>query len=322
LFDLAAADRLRVSLAQFAFRAETSLPEGAKVYIEHYGLDFPHAPQLRELMHCMGFFDSGEFQISCQFFAGARERCAGTIFLVHGYYDHTGLYQHVIEYWLRRQFNVLVFDLPGHGLSSGEPAAIDSFDRYQDALDECVRLATDEGLPKPWHILGQSTGCSIIMEYCLRDCAGSRSQFDKAILLAPLVRPFQWARGSLLHALLEPFVDGIPRNFVANSGDQEFLEFVRDNDPLQSRRLSSKWVRALKNWHKTFAAYSSCDRDIAVIQGVEDKTVDWRFNLQAIERKFPRAQFNRLSEARHHLVNERPDIRRKIYGILDQVVPD
>lgn len=322
MFDIVSADRLRASLPLFAFQASATLPDCTKDYIEYYGLDFPKIPQLRALTHRIGFFPSGEFKISCQFFATSEERCAGTVFLMHGYYDHTGLYRHIIEYWLLRRFNVLIFDLPGHGLSSGEPAAIVSFDRYQDALDQCVGLATEEGLAKPWHIIGQSTGCSIIMEYCLRNCASSRSQFDKAVLLAPLVKPHQWARGSLLHALLEPFVDDIPRNFVANSGDQKFLDFVRESDPLQSRRLSSKWVRALKTWLKKFAAYPSCDRNITVIQGTDDDTVDWRYNLQAIERKFPSAQFNRLSEARHHLANERPDIRQKIFEILDRVVPD
>lgn len=189
MFDIVSADRLRASLPLFAFQANAALPDCTKDYIEHYGLDFPQIPQLRALTHRIGFFPSGEFKISCQFFATSEERCAGSIFLIHGYYDHTGLYRHIIEYWLLRQFNVLVFDLPGHGLSSGDPAAIGSFDRYQDALDECVRLATDEGLAKPWHIIGQSTGCSIIMEYCLRNCAGSRSEFDKAVLLAPLVKP-------------------------------------------------------------------------------------------------------------------------------------
>ena len=54
----------------------------------------------------------------------------GSVVIVHGYLDHTGLYGHLIKQLLERQLTVVCFDLIGHGLSSGEPASIDSFDQY------------------------------------------------------------------------------------------------------------------------------------------------------------------------------------------------
>jgi alpha-beta hydrolase superfamily lysophospholipase len=75
---------------------------------------------------------------------------------------------------------------------------------------------------------------------------------DKVVLLAPLVRPHQWWRGSLLHSVLKLVVEGIPRTFVDNSHDAEFLHFLREGDPLQSRQLSARWVSALKEWLTSF----------------------------------------------------------------------
>lgn len=319
MFDTTAASAMRDAMTPLDFTAAAQPSELEFNYLDFYGLGFVRSLGLK---YHRGYFNTPDFKLSCQYFEPPSQECVGTIFMVHGYYDHGGLYGHLIEYFLQRQFRLVAFDLPGHGLSSGEPAAIRSFDQYYAALSQCVALAQAAELPKPWHIIGQSTGCSVIMDYCLRDCAASESQFDEVVLLAPLVRPYQWWRGRLLHFLLEPFVDSLERQFVSNSGDLEFLDFVSERDPLQSRRLSAKWVRALKNWMVTFAGYAPCSRRLSVLQGLQDRTVDWPYNLKAIKAKFPNMQSDMLSGARHHLVNESPEIRKAIFAILDRVVPD
>ncbi|MEB3734885.1 alpha/beta hydrolase [Halopseudomonas pachastrellae] len=48
---------------------------------------------------------------------------------------HMGLYRHLIQWGAGAAYAVLAFDLPGHGLSSGERASIDCFLRYQKVLD-------------------------------------------------------------------------------------------------------------------------------------------------------------------------------------------
>jgi alpha-beta hydrolase superfamily lysophospholipase len=55
------------------------------------------------------------------------------------------------------------------------------------------------------------------------------------------------------------------------------------------------------------------------VQGTGDTTVDWRYNTQAIARKFPRAHINTIPGARHHLVNESQPYRDSLYQLLDTV---
>ena len=57
-----------------------------------------------------------------------------SLLILHGYYDHVGLYRHVVEWGLRMGFAVLACDLPGHGLSSGARASINEFVEYQAVL--------------------------------------------------------------------------------------------------------------------------------------------------------------------------------------------
>ena len=104
-----------------------------------------------------------------------------------------------------------------------------------------------------------------------------------------------------------------------NSHDAEFLHFLRREDPLQSRQLSARWVSALKQWLTRFEAAPVCAKALFVVQGTGDTTVDWRYNLQAIARKFPLAHIDTISEARHHLVNESQPYRESLYELLDRV---
>ncbi|SUV72968.1 lysophospholipase [Acinetobacter baumannii] len=39
--------------------------------------------------------------------------------LLHGYLEHSGIYQPIIREILEQGFSVITYDLPGHGLSNG-----------------------------------------------------------------------------------------------------------------------------------------------------------------------------------------------------------
>lgn len=312
---------LRESLPEFDFRSRDAVLAIASPYLNYYGLNAESifSRQHPANIHLLGCFSSAGFRIACHYFSPPPEQVRGTAFIVHGYYDHAGLYGHLIKYCLQRNLAVVIFDLPGHGLSSGARASIESFAQYREVFNECLRLAQRAGISKPWLAIGQSTGSAIIMDYTLANC-DQPSRFEHIVLLAPLVRPSQWWRGSALHAVLTPFVNTIKRDFVVNSSNEEFLRFVRESDPLQSQRLSAHWVGALKRWLIEFEQYNSCDIPVAVVQGALDATVDWRYNLRAIGEKFPHASTYMIADARHHLVNESQGIRERLCSILDAIL--
>lgn len=312
---------LQARLPECDFRADALSVPGLQSYLQFYGLEPARLlPAQHPAPRCSaGAFESGGLHIFCQYFEPRHAPSCGTVFVIHGYYDHGGLYGKLLRHLLGRGFGVVLFDLPGHGLSGGDRAAIDSFTQYTDVLETLLQRADAAALPAPWHLLGQSTGGAIAMDYCLRHCADPQQRIAEVVLLAPLVRPHQWWRGSLLHSVLKHLVTGIPRSFVDNSHDTAFLQFLRKGDPLQSRQLSARWVSALKEWLLHFDAAPVCAKPVHVIQGTGDKTVDWRYNLAAIARKFPRAQISTIADARHHLVNESQPYRDQLFTFLDSV---
>ena len=304
-------DSLRASLQPLA--AGQPLSSEALAYQRFYGLDFPHrtpAPKRQ-----LGCFSAGGYQLVSQVWWPDSPPVA-TLFVIHGFYDHMGLYRHVIEWGLNRGFVVIACDLPGHGLSSGERASIDDFAQYQAVLQGLFIEAQSLQLPQPWHLCGQSTGGAIVLDHLLRYGEQSPAQ-GKAILLSPLVRPKDWGWSKLSYYLLRPFVKGIARRFSENSNDPAFLPFLQA-DPLQPLRLPTAWVGALARWIPRIENASPSARQPLVVQGQADKTVDWQHNLEVLKTRFNQPRVLLLPEARHHLANETAAIREQYFGFLDQ----
>ncbi|OLF50863.1 alpha/beta hydrolase [Pseudomonas chlororaphis] len=298
-------DLLRASLRPLA--EAQPLSAQAQAYQRFYGLDLPARRGL-------GRFTVGGYEVVGQVWW--PEQPVATLFLLHGFYDHMGLYRHVIEWALRRQWVVIACDLPGHGLSSGERASIDDFAVYQAVLQGLFDEARALDLPQPWHLCGQSTGGAIVIDHLLNQGAQSPAQ-GQVILLSPLVRPRAWGWSKLSYYLLRPFVNGIARRFSENSTDPGFLPFLQ-SDPLQPLRLPTAWVGALARWIKRIELAPRSNRQLLIVQGQADMTVDWQHNLQVIREKFQQPQVLMLPEARHHLANEAASIRQEYFAFLDQ----
>ena len=211
---------------------------------------------------------------------------------------------------------VLAFDLPGHGLSAGPRASIDDFASYQHALQHLFAEAARLDLPQPWHLCGQSTGGAILLDFLLT--GAPRPEPGSTILLAPLVRPRAWGLSRLSYHLLRPFRTAIPRRFSANSNDTQFLEFLQQRDPLQPRHLPTAWVSALARWIPHIERAPRSAQRPLVVQGEDYMTVDWRYNLAVLQQKFDQPDILRIPGARHHLVNEREDIRARYFAFLSE----
>lgn len=299
-------DSLRAQLRPFIYG--DNLPDDARFYQTYYGLDLPQHHHVRRL----GRFSVHGYELVAQAWLPAQP--VATLVILHGYYDHMGLYRHVVDWGLQMGFAVLACDLPGHGLSSGPRASINEFDEYQAMLRGLLHEAATLELPQPWHLLGQSTGAAIVLDYLLNQ--PEQAALGRSILLAPLVRPRSWGWSRLSYEVMRRFVTQIPRTFSENSGDPEFLSFVQSNDPLQPDILPTAWVGALARWIPRIEGAAASRHSPLVVQGDADMTVDWQHNLAVLQRKFAAPEILRLPGARHHLVNERETIRREYLDFL------
>ncbi|MCG8611232.1 MAG: alpha/beta hydrolase [Pseudomonadales bacterium] len=292
---------------------EPDFTEEEQAYLQYYGLDLKdQRPGVRQYL---GYVSAYSFRVAVQVFKPERPRA--TVMVLHGYFDHVGLYHHLIRYLVDKQYTVVSYDLPGHGLSTGEPAAITSFVQYQSVLSTCLR-AVKGALPEPLFAVGQSTGAAVLIDYFLSmRHHRTNSAFRSVVFLAPLVRPFGWKSSLLLLSVLKPFFKTWKRVFRDNSSDHDFLLFLREEDPLQSKVLSVDWVAALREWIPRIEAADPVDMPVTIIQGERDGTVDWRHNLVVLSRKFNPSDVFYMKNAEHHLVNEDPATRERIFTLVN-----
>lgn len=271
--------------------------------------------------HWQGYLEISKFRIHVQVFQPRTvEEIKGTVWLLHGYLEHSGIYQPIIQEILEQSFSVLTYDLPGHGLSSGTVAGIADFTDYQDVLlgiKSAVEQATQ--LPKPWLGIGQSTGAAILMDHILQYAAKRKQpMIDRVLLLSPLIRPAKsaWWHNSIGLGIVRRIKRQVPRHFRRNNHNPEFLRFVRLQDPLQPRTMSMDWILAMSRWMVEMENRPACRIPVWLAQGALDQTVDWRYNLDYIRRKFRLQTSLILEEGSHQLINERADIRAALTGLI------
>lgn len=297
--------------------ANRELSDDMVAYCRFYGLDL--WVEYPEVEYHHGYLKAEKHQVMVHYYrlpASNGQQNRGTVFILHGYFDHVGLYSQLIERCLGEGFDVLAYDQPGHGLSSGAPAAIGSFLEYQAVLADVIDSARNH-VRGPWFAVGQSTGGGVLIDYLLSNhhtC--ETSDFRRVVLLAPLVRPVGWLGAKVLHSLVRPFVSRWRRVFAANSSDSRFLEFLRDHDPLQARAVHVDWVTALRQWVPHIESARPVDFPITVVQGEKDMTVDWRHNLRIVHNKFYPVEEFLIPDGRHHLVNEAKDLQAVVFNTI------
>ena len=304
-------------VARFDSARRDELDEDMVAYCRFYGLDL--WVEYPDVEYHQGYVAAEKHQVMVHYFRlpeNAEQPCKGTVFIFHGYFDHVGLYSQLIERCLGEGFDVMAYDQPGHGLSSGTPASIGSFLEYQAVLTDVLESVRGK-VRGPWFAVGQSTGGAILIDYLLTNHhSRDTSDFKLVVLLAPLVRPAGWLGAKVLHSVMKPFVSRWKRAFATNSSDSRFLEFLKEHDPLQARAVHVDWVSALRQWVPHIEAARPVDFPVTVVQGEKDRTVDWPHNLRIIRNKFSSVAELLIPDGRHHLVNEAKDLQAAVFNTI------
>ena len=129
--------QLQTLRSQLPLFGTDNAPALAGRFCQFYGIDF--AERLPHVGYKVGRVDSGSYSLAVH--SWVQPGATNNLFLVHGYFDHTGLFGKLAEWALLRGCNVLSVDLPGHGLSTGEPAVIDDFGDYSRAIADVLVVA-------------------------------------------------------------------------------------------------------------------------------------------------------------------------------------
>ncbi len=283
-----------------------------QAYHRHYGLD----AMVEQCDYRIGLVNMPDFRFCMQRFRPEQPR--GLAVVCHGYMDHMGLYGHLIQHLLAEKLEVFIYDLAGHGLSGGDPLAVDNFDEYAHQLQKVLQMveSPDE---LPLILVGQSTGAAVISAQQWL-CPQPSLAIAHRILLAPLVRPALWRAIRRKFHMLKHFLQQVPRRYSANSHDAGFLRFLQQNDPMQHGDIPLSWISAMQAWADYIETAEAKRCAVTCVQGIADGTVDWHHNLRVLSRVYPEMRVELVEGARHHLVNESPEYRDQVFGVITDVV--
>ena len=282
-------------------------PEAVEAYFAHYGLDGDWCGA----EHVFGSFESAGFTLAAHLYK--PRLYTATVLLLHGYLNHSGQYRHLIRYLLENGFAVAVYDLPGHGLSTGETAAIDLFDQYVQTTQDFMQVVRKH-LDGPFYAVGFSTGSAILIEMLLENIA---DDFEKIVLAAPLIHWTGYEQSKGTFKVYIKFTEKIPRFYRKNSSDKDHQIFNKTQDYLHCKHLSLRWVKALFDWNHKIESITACHREALVIQGDKDGTVDWKYNLKLIEKKLPNAETKIIPGANHELFNEAIEYKQQALDFVN-----
>lgn len=259
-------------------------------YFNSYGLNL-------DVPHYFGSFRSQDFTCAAHVFDPGNTR--GTVFLLHGYYDHTGVLKNIIRLCTEEKLRVAVFDFPGHGLSSGIRASIDSFSQYLEAFKDFFEFCKTS-CKGPYYLIGHSMGGAVALEYLFQTV---KPPFQRVVLCAPLVRSSFYRLSRVGYFIMSPFTGTTQRWFRRSSSDKQFLKSYRI-DPLQCKHFPMRWAKAYYFWYEQAIRYEPVSIPVTVIQGTKDKVVDWRYNIPFIKKKLQPVEVIYIKRANHQLMNE------------------
>ena len=300
------------------------IPKLLKDYFDYYKVfNVLFSNHKNNIEFTVGKLNTFGYNVVVQLYLPKGKKVNKYLIYTHGYFDHSGVYGKLITILNKNNIGVVVFDLPGHGLSPGKIAEISDFGEYVRVLDGvindfdrqiCVSNKLDNDKDLEFYLMGYSTGAAVVMEYLMHNNKlVTNHLIKKVVLCAPLVRIVSWKIGKILLSLLKN-ITYLKRNYELGSHDIKFAHFIKYNDPLQGRYVSVSWIKAMSNWNDRFKYYGiNSQVQIGILQGDADTVVDWHYNVLEIMRKFPNSRLQYIKGAYHNLLNE----DKKYLSIVD-----
>jgi alpha-beta hydrolase superfamily lysophospholipase len=254
-----------------------------------------------------------------------------TVILGHGYLSHARFNQRAIDFFLGKGYNVLAWDLPGHGNSWGKPGAIDDFMQYARAFDAILVHARDKRHADTLSFVGHSTSCTVFMTWHRElwntgasTLKGGPFPVDKVVFVAPLVRSWLFGLSNFGWRVGRWFIQELrPRTGAGSHRSGYKKDFFAD--PLTVKRMPVSWMEPYLAWELGSRSWMADPLPFLVVQGTSDTALDWRYNLKFLFRVYPEARAELIEKGWHCLLDEADPWASRVYGLLDrefQVVSD
>jgi len=275
---------------------------------------------------------------------GAGDAPRGTVVLLNGRTEFVEKYFEVIEDLLSRDYAVATLDWRGQGLSdrpldNRHKGHVADFDLFVSDLRQAIVEFVEPNCPKPYRVVCHSMGGNIGMRYL----GAHPDTFISAVFSAPMwgigknartplwMRVIAWVTRIL--NLTAPYIPGggdytaADREFKDNTLTHDEVRFNRfvaqvDKEPkLELGAPSLGWVReAIRSMDTIHAPgfVEAIEIPVQVCTAGADELVSIEAQRMVAER-LPHGKQTVVDGARHELMMERDDLRKRFFAAFDSL---
>ena len=232
--------------------------------------------------------------------------------VTHGLAEHKGRHHYQFDVFAQ-YFNILTYDLRGHGNSEGQKGNIESFGQYVEDLEDIISYLTKSFSMKRLILFGHSMGGLVTASYMQK-----RSQFnlypEKVFFSAPAV-----AAPGILGNLFQlsplgitPFMANLPVSVPLGGmldltklshNNAIYLNYI--NDPLNFLKVHTHLFFQLMNEaREVFSKPLRIECDLYVAIGTKDELVNAKEVIRYFSEVEKNAKLLKIEDVYHEMHNE------------------
>lgn len=219
-----------------------------------------------------------------------------TILIVEGINEYKERYQGVIDFFLKANFNVVIYDSRGHGKSVNAEnglGVINDANKLIEDLRIVVNYTLNRFLNNEVYILGDSLGATTAINYL---------QYNERIKKVALVSPIYQSKASnnlkLANAMLSIMGKNKESSYFQNLlGFSKGSVIVKDNnelyklknDKLTNFNYKNKSIYEIMRLEANISNIKLNKTDVLILTGSLDKTFSGKENAQALASKMAKS---------------------------------
>ncbi|WP_227419498.1 alpha/beta fold hydrolase [Roseitranquillus sediminis] len=260
---------------------------------------------------------------------------AGTILLFTGRTEYVEKYGRAAAEFGARGYAVASVDWRGQGLSDRAltdvlTGHVADFADYQHDVDALVGMVREMGLPRPFHLVAHSMGGGIGLRSLHRRIDVASAVFSApmwGIGMSPFARPLAWLMSWTARGLghghryipgtsAASYVGDAPFDDNLLTTDREMFDYMQRQTAtvpeLQLGGPSMSWLLAALNETRSLRRLRPPDVPTLAMIGTDEGIVD-PDAVRDLMKRWPRGRLDVVEGARHEIMMERPDTRRRFF---------
>ncbi|MHA2250716.1 MAG: alpha/beta hydrolase [Candidatus Kariarchaeaceae archaeon] len=172
-----------------------------------------------------------------------EDQPVGVVIVQHGFVEHSGRYQNVVNTLIPSGYSVWSYDLRGHGQSEGKWAYVNRFTDYFKDLEIFENLVREKHPNLPLHLVGHSMGSIIVAHYLTSKT--DQTSIKSITLSASGLQPgAEYSKARIFLAKL--FSSILPKIYIGTGVDPNFISHDKavveayDKDPLITQKTTPR----------------------------------------------------------------------------------